>query len=270
VDGGANTAAGFPFLNALTVNHDARLTIDTSFTGQDLFRVLLRSGNFGPSGFFSNPPTPLSRLDFAVEEPLCRVEDATCSRNLVSVNRAYVPIPLGPEIRLSAGSRLVQLDLLPVWPSLANDSPILDLFQPAGAAGAYSRRLGSGFGAWWQPEGRLRGLSIAYAAVAPQADNGSPGEGGLFTAAGGQTNTVQVPTPGPLGTSAPPTPAMASMPCCGVPLWPASSPPTAAMAPSTPGRGRGSPGCAPPPGVWASTGAICSAPGTASRRLCFG
>jgi hypothetical protein len=165
-------------LNALTVNHDARLAIDTSFTGQDLFRVLLRSGNFGPSGFFSNPPTPLSQLDFAVEEPLCRVEDATCSRNLVSVNRAYVPIPLGPEIRLSAGSRLVQLDLLPVWPSLANDSPILDLFQRAGAAGAYSRRLGSGFGAWWQPEGRLRGLSIAYAAVAPQADNGSPGEGG--------------------------------------------------------------------------------------------
>jgi hypothetical protein len=28
--------------------------------------------------------------------------------------------------------------------------------------------------------------------VAPQADNGSPGEGGLFTTAGGQTNTVQV------------------------------------------------------------------------------
>jgi hypothetical protein len=192
VDGGANTATGFPLLNALTVNHDARLTIDTSFTGQDLFRVLLRSGNFGSSGFFSNPPTPLSRLDFAFAEPLCRVEDASCSRNLVSVNRAYFQIPLGPEIRLTAGSRLVQLDLLPVWPSLANDSPILDLFQRAGAAGAYSRRLGSGFGAWWQPEGRLRGLSIAYAAVAPQADNGSPGEGGLFTAAGGQTNTVQV------------------------------------------------------------------------------
>jgi len=70
VDGGANTAAGFPLLNALTIIHDARLTIDTSFTGQDLFRVRLRSGNFGPSGFFSNSPTPLSRLDFAFEEPL--------------------------------------------------------------------------------------------------------------------------------------------------------------------------------------------------------
>jgi hypothetical protein len=38
----------------------------------------------------------------------------------------------------------------------------------------------------------LRALSIAYAAVAPQADNGSPGEGGLFTAGGGQTSTLQM------------------------------------------------------------------------------
>lgn len=193
VDVGANTAAGFPLLNALSVNQDVRLTIDTSFTGQDLFRVRLRSGNFGPSGFFSNPPTPLTRLDVAFEEPLCRAaaEDG-CSRNLVTVNRAFFQIPLGPEIRLTAGSRLMQLDLLPVWPSVANDSPILELFQRAGAAGAYSRRVGSGFGAWWQPSGRLGGLSIAYAAVAPQGANGSPGEGGLFTAAGGQTNTLQL------------------------------------------------------------------------------
>ena len=155
VDAGANTATGFPLLNALTVNHDARLTIDTSFTGQDLFRVRLRSGNFGPSGLFSNPPTPLSRLDFAFEEPLCRADVASCSRNLVTVNRAYFQIPLGPEIRLAAGSRLAQLDLLPVWPSVANDSPILELFQRAGAAGAYSRRVGAGFGAWWQPTGIL-------------------------------------------------------------------------------------------------------------------
>ncbi|MFO0030769.1 MAG: hypothetical protein ACK54Z_00750, partial [Cyanobacteriota bacterium] len=184
VDQGANTAVGFPLLNAVSVNQDARLTLDTSVTGQDLLRVRLRSGNFGPSGFFSNPPTPLTRLDFAFEEPLCRPDDDTCSRQLVTVNRAYLQIPLGREIRLTAGSRLMQLDLLPVWPSVANDSPILELFQRAGAAGAYSRRVGSGFGAWWQPEGGLKGLSIAYGAVAPEAANGSPAQGGLYTAAG--------------------------------------------------------------------------------------
>lgn len=52
----ANTALGFPLLNALSVNTDTRLTIDTSFTGQDLFRLRLRSGTFGPSGFFSIRP----------------------------------------------------------------------------------------------------------------------------------------------------------------------------------------------------------------------
>ncbi len=192
VDVGANTAVGFPLLNALSVNQDVRLTIDTSFTGKDLFRVRLRSGNFGPSGFFSNPPTPLTRLDFAFEEPLCRPDDDGCNHNLVTVNRAYFQMPLGSEIRLTAGSRLMQLDLLPVWPSVTNDSPILELFQRAGAAGAYSRRVGSGFGAWWQPEGGLKGLTIAYAAVVPLGGNGSPAEGGLFTAGGGQTNTVQV------------------------------------------------------------------------------
>ncbi|MGA1304069.1 MAG: hypothetical protein ACO3ZD_08510 [Cyanobium sp.] len=190
VDAGANTAVGFPLLNALSLNTDTRLTLDTSFTGQDLFRVRLRSGNFGPSGFFSNPPTPLTRLDFAFEEPLCRRDDGLC--NLVTVNRAYLQVPLSPEIRVTVGSRLMQLDLLPVWPSVANDSPILELFQRAGAAGAYSRRVGSGFGAWWQPQGGLRGLSIAYGAVIPLAAQGSPGEGGLFTAGAGQTNTVQL------------------------------------------------------------------------------
>ena len=192
VDRRANTAAGFPLLNALSVNQDARLTVDTSFTGQDLFRVRLRSGNFGPSGFFSNPPTPLTRLDVAFQEPLCAPDEDGCDRNLVTVNRAFFQVPLGSAIRVSAGSRLMQRDILPVWPSVYIDSPILELFQRAGAAGAYSRRVGSGFGAWWQPEGALKGLSLAYATVVPRGDNGSPARGGWFSAAADQTSTVQL------------------------------------------------------------------------------
>ena len=135
VDGGANTAAGFPLLNALTVNHDARLTIDTSFTGQDLFRVRLRSGNFGPSGLFSNPPTPLSRLDFAFEEPLCRADVATCSRNLVTVNRAYLQFPLGPEIRFTAGSRLMQATCCRCGPASPMTHPSWSCFSVRGRPG---------------------------------------------------------------------------------------------------------------------------------------
>lgn len=192
VDGGDNTAAGFPLLNAVSFNHEIRFTVDTSLTGHDLFRVRLRSGNFGPSGWFSNPPTPLTRLDVAFEEPLCGAGAQGCSRNLVSVNRAFLQVPLGAGVRLSAGSRIMQLDMLPVWPSVYSDAPILELFQRAGATGVYSRRVGSGFGLSWQPQGAWEGLSLAYATVAPRGDHGDPAEGGLYTAAGGQTSTLQL------------------------------------------------------------------------------
>jgi hypothetical protein len=103
----------------------------------------------------------------------------------VSVNRAFLRLPLGKTFRVTAGSRLMQVDLLPVWPSAYTASPILELFQRAGAAGAYSRRVGSGFGVWWQPEGGLRGWSLAYGHVAPA-------RGGWMTAGGDDTGTAQL------------------------------------------------------------------------------
>jgi hypothetical protein len=191
VDRATNTAAGLPLLNALTLTHDTRLTVDASVTGQDLWRLRLRAGNFGPSGFFSNPPTPLTRLDVAFQEPLCPRAAAGCG-NAVSVNRAFLQVPLGAEWRITAGSRLMQADLLPVWPSVYTTSPILELFQRAGGAGAYSRRVGSGFGAWWEPRGWLRGMTLAYGFVAPRGGEGAPARGGWFTAGGDDTSTVQL------------------------------------------------------------------------------
>ena len=69
-----------------------------------------------------------------------------------SINRAYLQVSLSPEIRLGVGGLISQLDLLPVWPSVYNDSPILDLLQYAGAPGAYTL---SG------PQARLRGTPLA-------------------------------------------------------------------------------------------------------------
>ncbi|MCP9935337.1 carbohydrate porin [Cyanobium sp. Candia 9D4] len=191
VDSASNSADGAPLLNGVSLSHEARLTIDTSFTGQDLFRVRLRTGDFAPSGFFSNPPTPLSRLDVAFQEPACGAGEEGCPGRLVSINRAYLQLPLGPEIRLSVGPRVMQLDMLPVWPSVYNPSPILDLFQYAGSPGTYSKRLGGGFGIWWQPRGDLRGLSLGYAYVAGRA-GGTPQGGGLFGGASSQTSTLQL------------------------------------------------------------------------------
>ncbi len=191
VDSASSSADGAPLLNGVSLSHEARLTIDTSFTGQDLFRVRLRTGDFAPSGFFSNPPAPLSRLDVAFQEPACGAGEESCPGRLVSINRAYLQLPLGPEIRLSVGPRVMQLDMLPVWPSVYNPSPILDLFQYAGSPGTYSKRLGGGFGIWWQPRGDLRGLSLGYAYVAGRA-GGTPQGGGLFGGASSQTSTLQL------------------------------------------------------------------------------
>ena len=191
VDSASNSATGAPLLNGISFNHELRLTIDTSFTGQDLFRIRLRSGNFAPSGFFSNPPTPLSRLDVAFQEPACGAGEQGCPGGLISINRAYLQLPLSPEIRLSVGPRIMQLDMLPVWPSVYNASPILDLFQFAGSPGTYSKRLGGGLGLWWQPRGALQGLSLGYAYVAGQAGGAQQG-GGLFSGSSSQTSTLQL------------------------------------------------------------------------------
>lgn len=191
VDRASNSADGAPLLNGVSLNHEARLTIDTSFTGQDLFRIRLRTGDFAPSGFFSNPPTALTRLDVAFQEPACGAGEQGCSGRLVSINRAYLQVPLGPEIRLSAGPRIMQLDMLPVWPSVYTASPILDLFQYAGSPGTYGKRLGGGFGLWWQPRGGLKGLSLGYAYVAGRAGGSAQG-GGLFSGSSSQTSTVQL------------------------------------------------------------------------------
>ncbi|QPN60028.1 carbohydrate porin [Synechococcus sp. CBW1002] len=191
IETSSNTAAGAPLLNGLSFNHETRLTIDTSVTGQDLLRIRFRAGNFARSGFVSNAPTPLSRLDFAFQEPGCTAEEGNCAVQQISINRAYLQIPLTPEIRFSFGARIMQLDMLPVWPSVYNQSPILDLFQYAGAPGAYSKRLGGGFGAWWQPKGSLQGLSLGFAYVAGRAGSSAQG-GGLFSANSGQTSTIQL------------------------------------------------------------------------------
>ena len=44
--------------DGLTFNYDVRLNFDTSFTGKDLLRTMLRAGNFRDSGFGSDPVRP--------------------------------------------------------------------------------------------------------------------------------------------------------------------------------------------------------------------
>jgi hypothetical protein len=170
---------------ATTFNYDVRLNFDTSFTGKDLLRTTLRSGNFANTAWFGSP-TPNNALETAFQE-------AEASPNIVAINRLFYQFPVGDKITVTAGGRVRQDDMLAMWPSAYPADTVLDVFTYAGSPGAYSLNLGAGAGAWYQDGGF--NFSINY--VAQNAQNGSPSTntangGGIGTDASAETFTAQV------------------------------------------------------------------------------
>jgi hypothetical protein len=194
VNRSTNSALGEPLRNGVSVNYETKLYLDTSFTGEDLLHIRLRSGNFQPSAFWFSEPTPLTRLQLGWEtQPCTATSDALCpSRYGVGINRFYYQFPVSSTLETTIGARVGQVDMLPVFPSVYSDSKILQLFQFAGAQGAYSRRLGAGFGLSWKPTGWLKGFSLGLMSVQANAEEGNPSEGGMFTDASGEANTAQI------------------------------------------------------------------------------
>lgn len=192
VEVGRNQALGYPLRNSTTFNYDTKLYLDTSFSGSDLLHLRLRSANFQPSAFWFSEPTQLARLQVGWESEPCTSGSSPCRRNTIVLNRAYYQFPLRGSLRATVGARVLQTDILPVFPSVYTDAKVLQLFQFAGAQGAYSRRLGPGFGLAWQPRSSLQGLSLGVASIQAQGESASPDDGGLFNAFSGQTNTIQL------------------------------------------------------------------------------
>lgn len=150
---------------AATFNFDVRLNLDTSFRGDDLLRVQLRGTNF-QEGPWGKPPTLLSTLSTSFGgQPDGRV----------SIQRAYYRLPLSPTLSVTAGARLDQGDLLPLFPSSQAPDRILTLFQFNGAVGAYSLTTGWGGGLSWRqrPKGQP-GLVAGVAYV--QSDSPLPSD----------------------------------------------------------------------------------------------
>ncbi len=189
-----NSALGESLLNGISVNYETKLYLDTSFSGKDLLHIRLRSGNFQPSAFWFSEPTPLARLQLGWEtQPCTSTANSQCPNRFgVGVNRFYYQFPVSSTLEATIGARVGQVDMLPVFPSVYTDSKILQLFQFAGAQGAYSRRLGAGFGVTWKPSGWLKGFSLGLLSVQASAEEGNPSEGGLFTDASGEANTAQI------------------------------------------------------------------------------
>ena len=71
-------------------NYDVRLNFDTSFSGKDLLRTRLRSGNFS-----SDP--------FGTSSSLFKLDKAESTDNSVEIDRLYYQFPVSKSVTLTAG-----------------------------------------------------------------------------------------------------------------------------------------------------------------------
>ena len=157
-------------------NYDLRLNFDTSFTGKDLLRTRLRSGNFGSDPFGSS-------------SSLFKLDKAESLADQVTIDRLYYQFPVSKSVTLTAGPLVRNTEM--TWVPTAYKSEILDFFQLAGAPGVYNKATGAGFGAQWkQPTKKGQGGFIA--GLNYVAQDGDSTETGVFNSDGALNFLAQV------------------------------------------------------------------------------
>jgi len=111
---------------ATTFNYDVQLNVDTSFTGNDLLRTTLRSGNFDGdhNSFGGAGPSGLSQLEVAFQEE--------GGPNVVGIDRLFYQFPLG-DFTFTLGGRVGQEDMLAIWPSVYPAETVLNVLTLGGA-----------------------------------------------------------------------------------------------------------------------------------------
>ena len=156
-------------------NYDVRLNFDTSFTGKDLLKTRLRSGNFSSQPFGSS-------------SSLFKLDKAESLANAVQLDRLYYSFPaLAKGVTLTAGAIVRNTEM--AWVPTAYKSDILDFFAVAGAPGVYNKATGSGFGVQYVQPGKKGGI---VAGVNYVAQNGSDSTKGQFDETGALNTLVQI------------------------------------------------------------------------------
>ncbi|MCP9943256.1 carbohydrate porin [Cyanobium sp. ATX 6E8] len=168
--GASNTGFG----DEVTMNYDVRLNFDTSFTGKDLLRTTLRSGNFADSAFGNGN----TALEVAFQED----QTGAPGVDTVGINRLFYQFPVGENLTATFGAKVRQDDMLAMWPSVYPSDSILDLFTYAGARGAYTLNLGAGVGLWYQKEGFSISANFVSAEAASEDSTSGVDEAYTFTA----------------------------------------------------------------------------------------
>lgn len=175
------TGAAVNLPTAATFNYDVQLSLDTSFTGRDILRTTLRSGNFQYSAF-GGYPHDLSNQG----ELLIAFDEAKSSPDRVDIDKLYYQFPIGQGFTATLGPRVGQENMLALWPSVYPSDSILNATTVNGAPAAYSKNRGAGFGLWWESPS---GLSVSANYV---AYNGADSSEGLFTSTSGSTSSFQL------------------------------------------------------------------------------
>ena len=159
-------------------NYDLRINFDTSFTGKDLLRTRLRSGNFSSQPFGSS--SSLLKLDKA------ETSQGTGTSSNVWLDRLYYTFPVSKSVKLTAGALVRNTEM--AWIPSAYKSDILDFFQLGGTSGVYNKATGQGFGAQYTQPGKQGFLAnLNYV-----AENGSDSSTGVFDSAGKLNTLAQV------------------------------------------------------------------------------
>jgi hypothetical protein len=182
-DGGIGTkraTAAAATSGATSFNYDLRLFLDTSFTGKDLLRTMLRAGNFGNSAFGGGEYVGLTGLETAFEEP--------SGANSVAVNRLWYQFPIGDSFTATVGGLVRQDDMLAVWPSAYPADTVLDFFTYAGAPATYNLGLGQGAGISWESDD----FSVSANYLSTNGFLSDPNAGGIATDGAGSNGTVQI------------------------------------------------------------------------------
>jgi hypothetical protein len=157
-------------------NYDVRLNFDTSFTGKDLLKTRLRSGNFSSQPFGSS-------------SSLFKLDKAETYANQVTLDRLYYSFPgLTKGVTLTAGAIVRNTEMS--WIPTAYKSDILDFFAVAGAPGVYNKATGAGFGAQWVQPGK-KGTGRFVANLNYVAQSGSDSSKGEFDATGALNTLAQ-------------------------------------------------------------------------------
>ena len=155
-------------------NYDLRLNFDTSFSGKDLLKTRLRTGNFSSQPFGSS-------------SSLFKLDKAESFSNAVQLDRLYYSFPaLTKGLTLTAGALVRNTEM--AWMPTAYKSDILDFFAVAGAPGVYNKATGSGFGIQYAQPGK-QGIVASLNYV---AQNGSDSTKGEFDASGALNTLAQV------------------------------------------------------------------------------